>query len=53
MKQNKGFNVDLGYPIRWADSFATDNDSAICFTASQINYPVDQRNTYKFIKIKK
>ena len=46
-------NIDLGYPVRWADSFATDKKGNIYFTTSQINYPVDKRETYKIIKMKR
>lgn len=45
--------LDLGFPVRWADSFTADKKGNIYFTTSQINYPVDKRETYKIIKMKR
>ncbi|MEG1587668.1 MAG: lactoylglutathione lyase family protein [Bacteroidales bacterium] len=53
LNTKKGKNIDLGYPVRWADSFAADKNGNIYFTTSQINYPVEKRETYKIIKMKK
>ncbi|MGL5410045.1 MAG: L-dopachrome tautomerase-related protein, partial [Shewanella sp.] len=53
LNKKQGHNIHLGYPVRWADSLDTDKDGAIYFTTSQINYPIDQRGTYKIIKIEK
>lgn len=49
----RGLTLDLGETIRWADSFATDVDGNIYFTTSQINYPVNQREKYKVMKMTK
>lgn len=48
-----GQNIELSTPIRWADSFATDKDGNIYFTTSQINYPADNREKYKIMKMTK
>lgn len=48
----KGETLDLGFPVRWADSFAADKDGTIYFTTAQINYPVEQREKYQLIAMK-
>jgi sugar lactone lactonase YvrE len=38
--------------IRWADSFALDQDGNLYFTTSQIHLPDNKRELYEVIKIK-
>ena len=53
LKSGKGVSLKLPLSIRWADSFAADKDGAIYFTTSQINYPTNERETYKIMKMTK
>ncbi|MGL4327494.1 MAG: lactoylglutathione lyase family protein [Tannerellaceae bacterium] len=53
LHKKQGQNIDLGFGVRWADSFAADHEGTIYFTTSQINYPVNQRNKYQIIAMKK
>lgn len=53
LKTGRGENIYPGFSVRWADSFAKDNEGGIYFTTSQINYPIEKRNKYKIIKMEK
>lgn len=53
LKTGEGVNIDLGEPVRWADSFAADKEGNIYFTTSQINYPREQQEKFKIIKMMK
>ncbi len=52
LKTRKGQAADIGTTVRWADSFAKDNQGNIYFTTSQINYPENQRIKYQIVKIR-
>lgn len=50
LKTKKGHNLDTEL-VRWADSFAQDNQGNIYFTTSQINYPENERIKYQVFKL--
>ncbi len=51
LKKHQGKDLDLGQPLRWADSFAKGPDGTLYFTTSQINYPKNQRTKYGLYKL--
>lgn len=47
----KGEQMSINQNIRWADSFAEDNEGNIYFTTSQINYSQDKQQAFEIYKI--
>ena len=47
----QGRVLPVGQALRWADSFANAPDGSIYFTTSQINYPMEKRQTYKLYRL--
>lgn len=47
-----GRNLNPGFDVRWADSFAMGADGYIYFTTSQINYQEAERISYEIYKFK-
>lgn len=52
VKTGIGKQMLIGQKVRWADSFAEDNQGNLYFTTSQINYPKDQQIKFEIYKVK-
>lgn len=52
VKTGVGKQMFIGQKVRWADSFAEDNQGNLYFTTSQINYPKEQQVKFEIYKVK-